>query len=101
MKKRGISIFMAAMICASALTACGSGAKDAAAVDIASVSESEAGVSDDEKVLRIAFPDTLTTVEVDKRQANRGVRRDGIWKRYGNRRRRKYCLEAGLWTEGL
>ena len=64
MKKRGISIFMAAMICASALTACGSGAKDAAAVDIASVSESEAGVSDDEKELRIAFPDTLTTVDV-------------------------------------
>lgn len=64
MKKRGISIFMAAMICASALTACGSGAKDAAAVDTASVSESEAGVSDDEKVLRIAFPDTLTTVDV-------------------------------------
>ncbi|MFR0985477.1 MAG: hypothetical protein ACLSFZ_01845 [Frisingicoccus sp.] len=55
MKKRGISIFMAAMICASALTACGSGAKDAAAVDTASASESGAGASDDEKVLRIAF----------------------------------------------
>ena len=64
MKKRRIGIFLAAAICASALTACGSGTKERAAVDTGNVSGSEAGVSDGEKVLRIGFPDTLTTVDV-------------------------------------
>lgn len=64
MKKRRIGIFLAAAICASALTACGSGTKERASVDTGNVSGSEAGVSDGEKVLRIGFPDTLTTVDV-------------------------------------
>lgn len=63
MKKRIISILLAAVIGVSMLTACGSETKETTS---GAEGSSEAGAenSADEKVLRIAFPDTLTTVDV-------------------------------------
>ena len=63
MKKRIISILLAAVIGVSMLTACGSETKETIS---GAEGSSEAGAenSADEKVLRIAFPDTLTTVDV-------------------------------------
>ena len=63
MKKRIFGILLAAVMCASMLAACSSGTKETASGESA-VSGSAADGNEDEKTLRIAFPDTVTTVDV-------------------------------------
>lgn len=63
MKKRVLSILLTTAMCASMLTACGSGTKETTAAG-GEKAGAETTASTDGKVLRIAFPDTLTTVDV-------------------------------------
>ena len=63
MKKRMISILITAAICASILAACGSETKETTS-GVEGGPETGVENSADEKVLRIAFPDVLTTVDV-------------------------------------
>ena len=62
MKKRVISLFLVAALSAAMLTGCGSDTKETKAAGT-ETSGTENAVAE-EKVLRIAFPDTLTTVDV-------------------------------------
>ena len=68
MKKRIFCILLTAVMCVSLLAACGSETKETAAGETSADSHSTTGDSagnpEEEKVLRIAFPDTLTTVDV-------------------------------------
>lgn len=63
MKKRMISILITAAICASILAACGSETKETTS-GVEGGPETGVENSADEKVLRIAFPDVLTTVDI-------------------------------------
>ena len=62
MKKRVLGLFLAAVLSAAMLGGCGSAAKVTQPAN--GETTSSENVSAEEKVLRIAFPDTVTTVDV-------------------------------------
>lgn len=84
-------MLLTAAMCVSVLAACGSETKETAggetSADSHSTSGDSAGNPEEEKVLRIAFPDTLTTVEV----AN--VTSATMFKRGGRRYVRRWSMQ--------
>ena len=62
MKKRVLSLFLAAALSAAMLMGCGSGTGETKAAGNKTAGAETADTG--EKVLRIAFPDTMTTVDI-------------------------------------
>ena len=62
MKKRVLSLFLAAALSAAMLMGCGSGTGETKTAGNKTAGAETADT--DEKVLRIAFPDTMTTVDI-------------------------------------
>lgn len=62
MKKRVVSLFLAAALSAAMLTGCGSKTEETKTAN--RETEGAAAVASEGKVLRVAFPDTVTTVDV-------------------------------------